>query len=153
MRKGLPTTLQLLDEYEANGGHKSPCISPEVTRSLNHVMRPSHTHHPKNDATFLEWGRRTNVRNLSQEGTESCRELFEVSPGIGELVRIDVGEILASTNDRGYIHVVAGERILFEQPDGSWKKGYVSGIWRTYGGSFFYEVREVVKTVRGQDTE
>ena len=63
---------------------------------------------------------------------------------------MDVGELLTSSNDRSYIHVVVGERILYEQPDGTWNKGYVSGIWRTYGGSFFYEVREVVKTSGGK---
>ena len=136
MRKGLQVTLQQLDEYEANGGHKSPYIFPEVSGTLNHVMEPSHTHHPKNDATFLEWGRNTNVKNLTQEGTASCDE---EAPKIGRLVRMDVGEILTSSNERGNIHVVLGERILYEQPDGTWKKGYVSGIWRTKGGSFYYK--------------
>ena len=91
LRKGLQANLQQLDEYEANGGHKSPFILPEVTGSLNHVMEPSHTHHPKNDATFLEWGRHTNVKNLSQEGTASCRESYVESPEIEKLVRMDVG--------------------------------------------------------------
>ena len=59
LRKGLQATLQQLDEYEANGGQKSPYIFPEVSGILNHVKEPSHTHHPKNDATFLEWERNT----------------------------------------------------------------------------------------------
>ena len=63
---------------------------------------------------------------------------------------MDVGELLTSCNathkDRGKVQVVGGDRILYEQPDGTWITGYVSGIWRTRGGSFFYEVREIVKT-------
>ena len=86
------------------------------------------------------------MKNLTQEGTASCREFFEESPEIGELVRIDVGEILTSSNEKGNIHVVLlEERILNEQPDGTWKKGYVSGIWRTKGGSFYYEIHEILK--------
>ena len=63
---------------------------------------------------------------------------------------MDVGEILTSSNERGNIHIVLGERILYEQPDGTWKKGYVSGIWRTKDGSFYYEIHEVIKPSRDQ---
>ena len=67
---------------------------------------------------------------------------------------MDVGELLTSCNathkDRGKVQVVGGDRILYEQPDGTWITGYVSGIWRTHGGSFFYEVREIVKTSWGK---
>ena len=74
------------------------------------------------------------------------------SPEIRRLVRMDVGEILTSSNERGNIHVVLGERILYEQPDGSWKKGYVSGIWRTKCGSFYYEIHEIRKSSGNQTT-
>ena len=124
MRKGLQATLQQLDGYEANGGHKSPYVFPEVNGILNHEMEPSHTHHPRNDETFLEWGRNTDAKNLTQKGTASCKE---EAPKIGRLVRMDVGEILqswgSSSNERGNIHVVLGERILYEEPDGTCKKG------------------------------
>ena len=86
------------------------------------------------------------MKNLTQEGTASCDE---EAPKIGRLVRMDVGEILqswgSSSNENGNIPVILGERILYEEPDGTWKKGYVSGIWRTKGGSFYYEIHEVVK--------
>ena len=62
---------------------------------------------------------------------------------------MDVGELLTSSKDRN-VHVVGGDKILYEQPDGTWNVGYVSGIWRTSGGSFFYEVREIVKTSGGK---
>jgi hypothetical protein len=163
LREGLQAARQQLDEYEANGGHKSPYIPPVVTGSLDHEMMPSHSSHPLNDKTFLDWARRTNVRNLSQEKNSSrrelredlgSRELSENPQWIGELVRMDVGELLSSRTathkDRGKVQVVGGDKILYEQPDGTWITGYVSGIWRTHSGSFFYEVRETVKTSWGK---
>ena len=63
---------------------------------------------------------------------------------------MDVGEILTSTNERGNIPVVLRERILYEEPDGTWKNGYVSGIWRTKGGRFYYEIHEDIKSPRDQ---
>ena len=53
---------------------------------------------------------------------------------------MDVGDILTSSNERGNIPVVLRERILYEEPDGTWKNEYVSGIWRTKGGRFYYEI-------------
>ena len=106
--------------------HKPPTVFPEVNGILSHVMEPTHTHHLMHDAAFLEWGRNTDLKNLTQEGTASCDE---EATKIGTLVRMDVGEILTSTNERGNIPVVLRERILYEEPDGTWKNGYVSGIW------------------------
>jgi len=83
LRKGLKSTLHQLDLYEANGEYKSPYVFPEVNGILNHVMEPFHTHHPKHDATFLEWGRNTDLKNLTQEGTASCDE---EATNIGTLV-------------------------------------------------------------------
>ena len=63
---------------------------------------------------------------------------------------MDVGEILTSANERGNIPVVLRERILYEEPDGTWKKGFVSEIWRTKGGRFYYEIHEEIKPPRDQ---
>ena len=87
------------------------------------------------------------MKNLTQEGTASCDE---EATKIGRLVRMDVGEILTSTNERGDIPVVLRERILYEEPDGTWKKWYISGIWRTKGGRFYYEVKVEITPPRDQ---
>ena len=64
LRKGLKSTLHQLDIYEANGGHKSPYIFPEVKGILNHVMELSHTHTPPKER-----------RNISRVGKKHrCEE-------------------------------------------------------------------------------
>ena len=70
--------------------------------------------------------------------TASCDE--EAS-NMGTLVRMDVGAILTSTNDRGAIPVILRDRILYEEPNGTWNKGYISGIWRSKGGRFYYGIK------------
>ena len=53
------------------------------------------------------------MKNLTQMRTASCDE--EAS-NMGTLVRMDVGAILTSTNDRGAIPVILRDRILYEEP-------------------------------------
>ena len=138
LRKVLKSALNQLDIFEANGGHKPPSVFPEVNGILNHVMEPFHTHQPMHDATSLEWGRNTDSENLTQKGTASCDE--EVSK-METLVRMDVGEILTSTNKRGDIPVMLRDRILYEEPNGTRNKRYISGIWRSKCGRFYYEIK------------
>ena len=78
------------------------------------------------------------MKNLTQMRTASCDE--EAS-NMGTLVRMDVGAILTSTNDRGAIPVILRDRILYEEPNGTWNKGYISGIWRSKGGRFYYGIK------------
>ena len=60
---------------------------------------------------------------------------------MGKLARMNVGEILTSTNKGGDNPVILRDRILYEEPNGTWNKGYISGIWRSKGGRFYYGIK------------
>jgi hypothetical protein len=126
-----------LDIFEANGGHKDPTILPTINGVLDHVMEPDHANHPKSDTTFLEWGRNTVRRCLTEQGHFMSEQVI---PEIGTLARMNVGESLTSEGKGGDNPVVSGDRILYEEPNGTWNKGNISGIWRTKCGKFYYEI-------------